>query len=511
MTDVVLYIRVSTEEQAEKGFSLPAQQEKLVKYAQSKGLNILQVFQDDYSAWKGFNRPGYKELNTFIQKNKKQVNGILVTQWSRFSRDLTESLIELRRLKSLDIDVTAIEQETDDSIPENMVLKAIHLVMPQIENERLSQRTKSGIRQALKQGRWLSKAPYGYKNNKLTKLIEIDAPKAEIVKFCFERMASGAYNASEVQRMAKERGMEISKQGFLNILQNVVYAGKIKVPANKEEALQIVEGVHDAIIDWETLEHVGLILKGKKKPYKGQTFANELPLVGNLYCPKCNRVMTGSGSKGNGGVYHYYHCQRKYNCNNAFRAINANEAFESFLKEFEPKAEVLNLYNEVLSDVFKTNEGDRVTQMSTIEMQIKAIDKLLQKALDKNLADVWDDETYKSFKGEKQAKRNELLLAYNTLTKMPSEFDTYKEYAISLIGNLTGYYKQSSTSVKKKIVGSIFPEKIYFDNGTYRTTKINEVVGLIYNVGKDLQKNSPAKNARLSTVAPPSGLEPETL
>lgn len=72
MKSVLLYIRVSTEEQAEKGFSLPAQEEALRKYAKQKELNVVGIFQDDFSAWKGFNRPGYNKLSEFIEKNKKK-------------------------------------------------------------------------------------------------------------------------------------------------------------------------------------------------------------------------------------------------------------------------------------------------------------------------------------------------------------------------------------------------------------------------------------------------------
>ena len=131
------------------------------------------------------------------------------------------------------------------TIPENILLQAIHIVLPQIENDRLSLRTKAGIRQALKQGRWLTKAPVGYKNNKLTKLIEVDRLHADIIVYCFQKMSTGAYTAEEVRRMALEKGLKLSKQGFIHVLQNSVYTGKVKVPATADEPLQLVEGMHE--------------------------------------------------------------------------------------------------------------------------------------------------------------------------------------------------------------------------------------------------------------------------
>ena len=244
-------------------------------------------------------------------------------------------------------------------------------------------------------------------------------------------------------------------------------------------------------------------MSGKKKPYKGQTNNNELPLVDSLHCPKCGKVMTGSGSKGNGGVYHYYHCQRKYNCNNSFRASIANEEFARFLQTFQPVPEVLALYDTILENVFKLNETEREAEKNNLEKQIENIDKQLQKALEKNLNDVWDDMTYKQFRILQEEKKSHLFRQHSDLSKMPREFDNYKNYAVSLLGNLAEYYSQASTTTKKRIVGSIFPEKIYFENNSYRTTRINEVVALVFNVDKGLKQNSLTKIVKLSTSAPP--------
>ena len=173
MKNVVIYNRVSTDEQAEKGYSLGAQEEKLIKYCTTKGINILNNFTEDYSAWKGFDRPAYKKLNAFLKANKGRVDGILFTQWSRFSRDIRESYIEIQRFRDMGIEANAIEQWIDISIPENQYVLAFYLAAPQVENDRLSDRTRVGMNHALKQGRWLWKAPYGYKNNKETKLVQI--------------------------------------------------------------------------------------------------------------------------------------------------------------------------------------------------------------------------------------------------------------------------------------------------------------------------------------------------
>ena len=54
--DVIIYTRVSTEDQKENGFSLQDQERRIRKYCDEKGFDIIAHYQDDASA-KDFNRP----------------------------------------------------------------------------------------------------------------------------------------------------------------------------------------------------------------------------------------------------------------------------------------------------------------------------------------------------------------------------------------------------------------------------------------------------------------------
>ena len=72
-----------------------------------------------------------------------------------------------------------------------------------------------------------------------------------------------------------------------------------------------------------------------------------------------------------------------------------------------------------------------------------------------------------------------------------------------LISNLSGFFQNSTSDVQKKIAGSIFTDKIYFENNNYRTTKLNEAIELIEAMGKGLNKNCLTKNVKQSSWAPP--------
>ena len=149
MKNVILYFRVSTDEQADKGFSLRDQEQKLLNYCNSNNLNVLAVFKEDHSA-KTFNRPEFKKLLLFVKNNKSKVQQLLFTKWDRFSRNTTESYNKIKDFNELGIIVNAIEQPLDLSIPEQGLMLAVYLSMPEVENHRRSLNVIAGMRRAFK-------------------------------------------------------------------------------------------------------------------------------------------------------------------------------------------------------------------------------------------------------------------------------------------------------------------------------------------------------------------------
>jgi site-specific DNA recombinase len=514
MKKAILYIRVSTDEQAEHGCSLPDQEIKLKKYCKANNIEVAAVYQDDYTAKAGFDRPGYNKLRQFLVIQKKSINYILVTQWSRFSRNMYEALGEMKRLKEMGVEVNAIEQLVDLSIPENLFMAAIYMAAPQVENERLALRTIAGMRQAIRQGRYIYTSPKGYKSNKLTKDIEIDAKCAELVQWCFSEFSKGIYSAEDVRYRANKKGLGLCKQAFLNMLQNQVYLGKVYLKEYKDENAEWFTGTHPALIDKHTFDKVQYILKRRSKPYKHsrEETQNDLPLRGYITCPKCNKKLTGSKAKGNGGRYPYYHCQQtKYGCNFRVSAKVAHDAMLEYLKTFEPNEEVVKLFISILTNVFNTDDQARLKEAENLVQQGKAIEEQRAMVLDHFLNQRLPVDQYNAIIKTLDEKQNDIVTKHSTVTKVPPHFDEYLNYSSQLIKNLSNYYNSSSPETKGKLISLIFPEKLIFTGEEYKTEKVNEVINLIAAAGMGLKENSPAKVARLYSEAPAAGLEPATL
>ncbi|MDZ7646519.1 MAG: recombinase family protein [Cytophagales bacterium] len=91
MKKVILYVRVSTDEQARLGYSLGHQEMVLTKFSELKEFEVIGVFREDHSA-KNFDRPEYKKLFKFCKAHKKEIDFMLITKWDRFSRNQRDAL-----------------------------------------------------------------------------------------------------------------------------------------------------------------------------------------------------------------------------------------------------------------------------------------------------------------------------------------------------------------------------------------------------------------------------------
>ncbi|WP_449399199.1 recombinase family protein [Chryseobacterium wanjuense] len=164
MKTAYLYVRVSTDEQKRKGYSLPEQEDRLLKYCKYNNIEVKGIYREDFSA-KNFNRPEWKKLFVTIKhKSPKEEANILFIKWDRFSRNVEYAYEMIGMLRKYKTTAMAIDQPVDFSVPESTVMLAVYLSVPEAENSRRAQNTANGIRRAKLMGRYTNKAPLGFIN-----------------------------------------------------------------------------------------------------------------------------------------------------------------------------------------------------------------------------------------------------------------------------------------------------------------------------------------------------------
>jgi site-specific DNA recombinase len=512
MNNVITYIRVSTDEQANTGFSLRDQQAKLNTHCESRGYKVLERFSEDFSA-KTFDRPTFKILVDFIKKNKGVVSKLVFLKWDRFSRNATEALIMIKELTRLGVECEAIEQPLDLSVPENKLLLVIYLSTPEIENDRRSLNTSSGIRRALKEGRYCNVAPFGYKYSRDERnkpILVPDGYKAELIKESFELYCSGI-SKQEVRRILAPKGIKLSRSRFSAMFDNVLYSGKILIPAHGDEPEAIIEGAHQAIISEELFQKTQILSsKSKAIQSKPKSTKVELPLRGFLVCPKCGNNLTGSGSRSQTGKrFYYYHCQN--GCRHRENAEYLNLKFAEFLDEITLKPKHKKVYLSSFERICQMNKVDKKKELEIIQDKLTKTEQALLKT-DKLLVEgVLEFDSYQRLKDTYKEEINTLKVKQYEFNETGSIEIDHMEFAFKIFGNLRKLWDSSCIDGKRIFISSIFPEKLIFQNNEYRTLGENTILNQFFQIFNDLDGNKKEKVINfddLSRSVARTGIEP---
>ena len=508
---VVLYTRVSTEEQA-KGNSPQYQLSYLEDHCKRNNYEVINLFPEDFSA-KTFKRPRWIELEEFCRNKKNGVELILFTRWDRFSRNFRDALNKIEYFSKLGIEINSAENPLDSSNPDNKFLLAIYLVAPEVENDKISKRTKEGTHAAQIAGKFTNKAPKGYRNiqysDKDRKIIP-DEKEVKIIKYAFEELSKGVKSIEYVRHEINRQGLQIGKSAFPELLKNQVYIGNVLVKEWADTPSFWTKGLHEAIIDNDTFLKVQENHFGKKKSSKLCRAADpDFYLRRFLVCPKCSGVLTACYSKGNGGYYGYYKCPH---CNrfNA-SAIKANNKFIDYIRELKPKESALALYEEILSDLKKERNSEINKEIEKLKGELLNEDHRLG-SIDTNLMDgKIAPEDYQRMKKSIEVRKETINVKLNSLNPQNIDFNKKLGHAINVIRNMDEILASSRVEHKIQLIGSMFPEKIQFDGENYRTNSYNKVLDWIFQNINDLQ-NKKTEDSDLksdsSVSVPGAGIEP---
>lgn len=512
--NVITYGRVSTAEQA-LGFSLNQQEEVITKYCELKGHKVVKHFTEDYSA-KNYNRPEWKLLMEYAKKNKHAIDLLIFTKWDRFSRNMEEALSIIRQLSSLGIDIYCVEQPVDISIPDNKVLLSIYLMMPEIENDKISQRTKDGMRRAKKEGCFIAKAPFGYSNAKILEKTSIEPnDDAKIVIHAYNEVAKGIQPVEVIRKKFKETyGLKLQKQQFYNMLRNKTYCGMIEIPEYKKEIAETIKGIHEAIIDVDLFKKVQNVLDGRKNHNaKFPTSVNDLfPLRGNFICPSCGKQITASKSKGNGGHYEYYHC--KSSCKIRLKKEIVHDRVQELLNTISLNENVKELFKDVLSNVIYSNNVDSKTRIRELESDQESTKKMLEKAEDKYMINELSPEDYFKVKNRYSDRITDIENRIDILKENNTDLKKYVGDSVNLLSQLGNTFNHLQNKEKGSFLRVIYPENIILEKDCFRTNSENSLVELmtrIYGSSQNTEMKKATPKNGFSIVAPPLGLEPRKI
>jgi len=495
---------VSTDEQADKGYSQRNQEEVLKRYYDINHITVKRVIFEDHSA-KTFNRPKWHFLLSELRRHKGQTDLVLFTKWDRFSRNAGDAYQMINTLRRLGAEPQAIEQPLDLSVPENKMMLAFYLAAPEVENDRRALNVLHGMRRARKEGRWMGPAPYGYAN-KITedgkKYITPDEPEASIIQWAFnEVLSAGKDSVRSIWEKARQKGLPCSRSAFWMILRNPVYCGKIYIGKFKDEEIQWVKGKHLPLITEFLFYQVQDELDGKKRVYVPKKGTLHYPMRGQLICPHCGRLLTGSSSQGRSKKYFYYHCILP--CKARFQTDHTHDLFAKELRKYIPRPGMTDLYTEVVSRLYQAQTKGQRDDVKLIREELEEVNTWLVKARNKLVNDELDAADYKAIKAECERKINQLESRLINSQRQDNNIEPLLKKAFETLAQLDQLWQDATAERKKMIIGALFPEKLVFDGNSFQTARLNEGARLIYLLNKELDENKNGQKDDISTLSIP--------
>lgn len=146
----IIYARVSTEEQKQKGYSIEAQLEACRSYAKAKGWEIVMEYKEAKSGKAAENREQLQRALTFLENGGADI--LLVWRLDR----LTRSIVDFQKIvERVGARISSVVEGLDMSSPGGRFVANVLIAFAQYERESISERTSLGIQKAIKEkGRW---------------------------------------------------------------------------------------------------------------------------------------------------------------------------------------------------------------------------------------------------------------------------------------------------------------------------------------------------------------------
>ena len=300
-----LYMRVSTEDQAREGFSIPKQKERLESFCKFKGYEIIDYYQDaGISAKTGNHRLEFERLKDDIKA--KRINTIVVLKLDRITRSIYDWENLMTFLDENDAYLDCVNDEINTTSANSKMISRLLMSVSQNEIERTSERTKVGLAGAIKFGHIPHIAPLGYKHE--DKKLVIDYATKDVIVRIFDLYYNG-YSYQKISNLfnkEKVLGKDNWRDSTIQtILENEIYKGDF-IHGKRTKNPTYYEDVVEPIISKEMWADCQVQKKKNSRSYQRTLTYWYLQ---KLKCPKCNRILCGKATtKKNVKTYFYYYC-----------------------------------------------------------------------------------------------------------------------------------------------------------------------------------------------------------
>jgi site-specific DNA recombinase len=349
----VIYLRVSTEEQAKvggtaEGYSIPYQREACLAKAKAMGVVVVGEYVDAGHSAKSANRPELKRM--LRELGPRAVKYVIVHKIDRLARNKRDDFIINEAITEAGAALVSVVDLVDDT-PQGRFNYTIQAGLAQLYVDNLAVEVMKGLTTKVKSGGTPYRVPIGYLNKRRIegvadiRWVEVDPERAPLITWAFEQYETGNWSISRLRKALTDKGFTtrqtrkypgktLSVNGLHKILTNPYYAGIVPFKG------AYYPGTHTALVDTATWLRVQDVLRAHNAAgEKDRTHAHYLK--GSLFCGECGSRLVFSRNRGRGGVYDYFFCiGRRFKRTSCVRKAVHVQAVEAGVEDWYRRFEV---------------------------------------------------------------------------------------------------------------------------------------------------------------------------
>ena len=450
MNRIAAYIRVSTDEQVDKGNSLNEQQERLSAYCKAMGWPEPIFYIDDGYSAKNLNRPAIKRLLEDVQQGKIDV--VITSKLDRLCRNLLDLLQVVELFNNHNCNYVSASESFDTSTASGRLTLQLLGTFAEFERERISERVKDNMLSIAKNtSRAITRPCYGY--DIVDGQYVINEAEARFVRMMFD-LAEQGHGHRMIAKILNDHGATTKlgkpwdQVSVKRVLKNPKIAGAVlynqRMQKNGKTAFRdssewiFKKNNHPAIIPFERWERIQKILDSRSiagKHAESETYL----LTGLVKCCHCNRNMKGSTARHVRGEKHYtyyrYICASYvlgYGCRH--HAVHRDDLEKIVIDEI--RAVASSSTKELKINVAPSSSvADEIKQ---IRDQLVRIDRRMQKQIEAYENDLISADDLKVARQRIETERQELKDRLEKLEHKKANPEEVQKKAAQLLGEITG-------------------------------------------------------------------------
>ncbi len=454
MLKAALYARVSSEEQAKRENSIPAQLRALREYCKKNDIEIFKEYTDEGITGQISKRPAFQQMLSAAFSGK--INVILVHKFDRFARKVELSRSVKNSLQVAKVNVVSITEPIEDS-PMGFFMEGLYELMAEYYVRNLSAEVFKGMNERALKGKHMGQMPYGYycQNGN----VYVNESQAEVIHKIY-RFYDEGWGHMKIARWLNEsriptyKGIVGGWQTFQvkQILKNSKYIGEnlwngtvysADFPAILEPAL------------FHRVQEKSALMT-RTHTYRGNNYAKH-HLLGLLYCGECGSIMRVKPNQD-----WQRHKVDSYICRDA-SLYRGDCRFTKLFDAAKLENDIDNYIQEILVgapiSLIVSKEPETAKPESTAKSQIEKINTELKRAKDAYLNGVFDLDEYREIRQglEKNKKALESKLKEAPIPVRANEKEDVLRKKIKSAWDL---YKNVQTAEEKRTILKTFIQKI---------------------------------------------------